>query len=135
MFVRLLTASDWLKYTHNLSNLTKLILLYSLLQDDSVGAIIRVVFFLVLIDFRINRSIYNLHNHQYQYGQRFRQAKFLPAQSQPYLTFSQDSPNLFFLPSDNFSKLIHYLRNYKLCLVDQLLCLLSKSEKHQPFHL
>ena len=46
MFGGLLTASDWLKYTHNLSNTTKLILLDSLLQDDTAGAIIRVVFFL-----------------------------------------------------------------------------------------
>ena len=45
MFVRLLMASDWLKYTHNLSNTIKLILLDSLLQDDTAGAIIRVVFF------------------------------------------------------------------------------------------
>ena len=45
MFVHLLTASDWLKYTHNLSTTTKLILLDSLLQDDKAGAIIRVVFF------------------------------------------------------------------------------------------
>ena len=45
IFVRLLTASDWLNYTHNLSNMTKLILLDSLLQDDTAGAIIRVVFF------------------------------------------------------------------------------------------
>ena len=44
MFVRLLTASDWLKYTHNLSNTIKLILLDSLLQDDTAGAIIQGVF-------------------------------------------------------------------------------------------
>ena len=37
MFVRLLTASVWLKYTHNLSNMTKLILLDILLQDVTAG--------------------------------------------------------------------------------------------------
>ena len=44
MFVRLLTTTDWLKYTHNLSNTTKLILLDSVLQDDTAGAIIRIIF-------------------------------------------------------------------------------------------
>ena len=37
MFVHLLTASDWLKYTHNL--------LDSLLQDDTAGTSLRGAFF------------------------------------------------------------------------------------------
>ena len=57
MFVRLLTASDWLKYTHNLSNTIKLILLDSLLQDDTAGAIIRVVFFFLSTELSVQAAV------------------------------------------------------------------------------
>ena len=43
--VCLLKASDWSEKTHNLSNTTKRVLLDSLLQDEMMGAIIRVVFY------------------------------------------------------------------------------------------